>query len=110
MGEKVSASTDEWDIRRLLAMVQGERLHRRLHDQKLHGSRRKQLTKEETTINELDKAKAVVTDKNNSFEKLKKGSGVSIPTLKAYRANPEKLKTARWSTVHKLAQLYDAKH
>ncbi|WP_049184089.1 hypothetical protein [Limosilactobacillus fermentum] len=63
--------------------------------------------KEEPTINELDKAKAVVTDKNNSFAKLKKGSGVSIPTLKAYRADPEKLRTARWSTVHKLASMYN---
>lgn len=61
-------------------------------------------------MTELDKAKAVIVDKNNSFAKLKKVSGVSIPTLKAYRADPEKLRTARWSTVHKLAQLYDAKH
>ena len=61
-------------------------------------------------MTELDKAQAIVANKNNSFATLKEVSGVSIPTLKAYRANPEKLKTARWSTVHKLAQLYDAKH
>ena len=63
--------------------------------------------KEETTINELDKAKAVLTDKNNSFAKMEKASGASIPTLKAYRADPEKLKTARWITVHKLASMYN---
>ena len=63
--------------------------------------------KEEVTISELDKAKAVVTDKNNSFAKLKRGSGVAIPTLKAYRADPEKLRTARWITVNKLASMYN---
>lgn len=47
---------------------------------------------------------------HNSFAKLKKGSGVSIPTLKAYRSDPDKLRTARWITVHKLEQSYDAKH
>jgi hypothetical protein len=62
--------------------------------------------KEEPTINELQKAQAVVVDKNNSFAKLKKGSGVSIPSLKAYRADPEKLRAAKWSTVHKLANMY----
>lgn len=63
--------------------------------------------KEGTIISELDKAKAVVTDKNNSFSKLKNGSGVAIPTLKAYRADPDKLRTARWITVHKLASMYN---
>lgn len=57
-------------------------------------------------MTELDKAQAVVTDKNNSFAELKKVSGVSIPTLKSYRAEPEKLRTARWITVHKLASMY----
>lgn len=57
-------------------------------------------------MTELDKAQAVVTDKNNSFAELKKVSGASIPTLKAYRADPEKLRSARWSTVHKLASMY----
>lgn len=55
---------------------------------------------------DLDKAKAVIVDKNHSFAELEKGSGVSIPTLKAYRADPEKLRTARWITVHKLASMY----
>ena len=58
-------------------------------------------------MNELGKAKSVVTDKNNSFARLREVSGVSIPTLKAYRADPEKLRTARWSTVHKLASMYN---
>lgn len=57
-------------------------------------------------MTELDKAQAVVTDKNNSFAELKKVSGVSIPTLKSYRAEPDKLRTARWITVHKLASMY----
>lgn len=57
-------------------------------------------------MTELDKAQAIVVDKNNSFAKLKEVSGVSIPTLKSYRAEPEKLRTARWITVHKLASMY----
>ena len=58
-------------------------------------------------MTELDKAQAVVVDKNNSFAKLKEVSGVSIPTLKTYRADPDKLRTARWITVHKLASMYN---
>lgn len=58
-------------------------------------------------MNDLQKAQAVVTDKNNSFAKLEKASGASIPTLKAYRADPDKLETARWITVNKLASIYN---
>lgn len=57
-------------------------------------------------MTDLDKAKAVVVDKNNRFAKLENVSGASIPTLKAYRADPEKLRSARWSTVRKLASMY----
>jgi hypothetical protein len=61
----------------------------------------------EEMMTELDKAKAVIVDRNNSFARLKEVSGVSIPRLKAYRADPEKLRTAKWSTVHKLASMYN---
>lgn len=58
-------------------------------------------------MNDFQKAQAVVADKNNSFSSLAKTSGASIPSLKAYRAEPEKLETARWITVNKLASMYN---
>lgn len=58
-------------------------------------------------MNDFQKAQVVVTDKNNSFASLANASGASIPALKAYRAEPEKLKTARWITVNKLASMYN---
>lgn len=57
-------------------------------------------------MNEYEMARAVVLDKNNSFAKLHEASGVSIPTLKSYRSDPDKLLTARWVTVHKLSDMY----
>lgn len=57
-------------------------------------------------MNEYQKARAVVLDKNNSFAELSEWSGMSIPRLKQFRADPEKLKTAKWIAVHKLAGMY----
>lgn len=60
-------------------------------------------------MNEYQKARSVVTDKNNSFAKLSKWSGMSIPRLKQFRAKPQKLETAKWIAVHKLVKMYDEK-
>lgn len=57
-------------------------------------------------MNEYQKARVVVLDKNNSFAELSEWSGMSIPRLKQFRADPEKLKTAKWIAVHKLAEMY----
>lgn len=57
-------------------------------------------------MDDYEKARAVVLDKNNSFAELSKWSGMSIPRLKQFRADPEKLKTAKWMAVHKLANMY----
>lgn len=57
-------------------------------------------------MDDYEKARAVVLDKNNSFAELSKWSGMSIPRLKQFRADPEKLKTAKWIAVHKLAEMY----
>lgn len=62
---------------------------------------------EKNKMVEYEMARALVLDKNNSFVKLHEWSGVSIPALKAYRAKPEKLKSAKWITVHKLAKIYE---
>lgn len=60
-------------------------------------------------MNDLQKAKAVIAEKKYSFEAMQEASGASIPTLKAYRANPDKLKSAKWEVVHKLADMYGKK-
>lgn len=60
-------------------------------------------------MNDLQKASVVIAEKKYSFDDMSQASGASIPTLKAYRANPDKLKSAKWEVVHKLADLYGKK-
>lgn len=60
-------------------------------------------------MNDLEKAKAVIAEKKYSFDAMSQASGASIPTLKAYRANPDKMKSAKWEAVHKLADMYGKK-
>lgn len=60
-------------------------------------------------MNDFEKACAVIAEKKYSFESMSQASGASVPTLKAYRANPDKLKSAKWEVVHKLADMYDKK-
>lgn len=60
-------------------------------------------------MNDFQKACAVIAEKKYSFESISQASGASVPTLKAYRANPDKLKSAKWEVVHKLADMYGKK-
>lgn len=60
-------------------------------------------------MNDFEKACAVIAEKKYSFESMSQASGASVPTLKAYRANPDKLKSAKWEVVHKLADMYGKK-
>ena len=39
-------------------------------------------------MNDLQKASVVIAEKKYSFDDMSQASGASIPTLKAYRANP----------------------
>lgn len=57
-------------------------------------------------MNDFQKACAVIAGKKFSFDDMSQASRASVPTLKAYRANPEKLKSAKWEVVHKLADMY----
>lgn len=57
-------------------------------------------------MNDFQKACAVIAGKKYSFEAMSQASGASVPTLKAYRANPDKMKSAKWEVVHKLADMY----
>lgn len=58
-------------------------------------------------MNDFERAKALITDKNNSLIEIEKKTGISYPRLSVYRANPDKLKTASWDRVHEIAKLYD---
>lgn len=58
-------------------------------------------------MNDFEKAKKFITDKNNRLTEISKATGISYPTLSIYRANPEKLKKAAWIYVYKLAKLYE---
>ena len=60
-------------------------------------------------MNDFEKAQSVMIEKKYTFEAMSQASGASIPTLKAYRANPDKLKSAKWEVVHKLADMYGKK-
>lgn len=60
-------------------------------------------------MNEFEKAKAYIVDKNTSLPKTSKELGIPLQTLKGYRMNPDKLKTAAWERVHKLAEAYKRK-
>lgn len=57
-------------------------------------------------MNDFEKAQSVMIEKKYTFDDMSQASGASIPTLKAYRANPDKMKSAKWEVVHKLADMY----
>lgn len=60
-------------------------------------------------MNDFQKAQSVMIEKKYTFDAMSQASGASVPTLKAYRANPDKLKSAKWEVVHKLAEMYGKK-
>lgn len=57
-------------------------------------------------MNDFEKAKAVIIDRNNSLPNISKKLGISLDTLKKYRHDPDKLQTAAWKRVHEIAKLY----
>lgn len=59
-------------------------------------------------MNEFEKAKAFITDRNNSLPETSKKVNIALPTLKSYRFDPDKLRTAAWERVHEIAKLYDS--
>lgn len=60
-------------------------------------------------MNELEKSKLYICDRNNRLTETSKRLNIPLPTLNMYRHNPDKLRTAAWERVHKLAKLYDEK-
>lgn len=62
-------------------------------------------------MNDLEKAQALVSDKNTSLIELaKKCKRSSYNTLRHDRVNPEKLGDASYKRIHELAKIYDEKH
>lgn len=61
-------------------------------------------------LNDYEKARIVVLDKNNSFAALHEQCKLSISRLKFYRANPDGLKKANWEAVNRLANMYDSQN
>lgn len=59
-------------------------------------------------MNEFEKAKAVIVDRNNSLPHISKQLKIPLDTLKKYRHEPDKLRTAAWERVHEIAKLYDS--
>lgn len=58
-------------------------------------------------LNEYQKAKTFIVNKNNSLIETSRKYKIPYQTLKQYRGNPEKLKKANWQRVHLLSTLYD---
>lgn len=58
-------------------------------------------------MNDFEKAKAFICNKNNGLSATSRKLGIPRPTLKVYRSDPDKLKKAAWERVHELAGLYD---
>ena len=53
---------------------------------------------------ELEIAQSFIVDKNNNLTEASKILGISLPRLYFYRSEPEKLQTAAWINVHKIAR------
>ncbi|WP_242363771.1 hypothetical protein [Limosilactobacillus antri] len=60
-------------------------------------------------MDDFEKAKAFICDKNNGLSATSRKLGIPRPTLKRYRSDPETMKNAAWERVHELAALYDKK-
>lgn len=61
-------------------------------------------------MNSLEKAQALVSDKNNSLVELtKKCKHSSYSTLRHDRVNIRKMEDASYKRIHELAKIYDEK-
>lgn len=59
-------------------------------------------------MDNLQKAKALLTDRNINLTEIAKNSDIPYESLKALRYNPDKIKKASWERVNKLASIYNA--
>ena len=57
--------------------------------------------------NDLEKAQALLANRNFKLKYVCEKAEIPYVTIKAYSCNPKKLETAAWKRVHKLAKIYD---
>ena len=58
-------------------------------------------------MDNLQKAKALLTDRNINLTEIAKNSDIPYESLKVLRYNPDKIKKASWERVNKLASIYN---
>ena len=58
-------------------------------------------------MNDLEKAKLLIENKNNSLVDISRKYNIPVQTLRNLRHDPSKMKKASWERVHLLAQIYD---
>ena len=60
-------------------------------------------------INDLQKAKNLLTDRNVSLKELALNTNIPYESLKALRYNPAKIEKTSWERVNKLASIYNTR-
>ena len=60
-------------------------------------------------MDNLQKAKALLTDRNINLTEIAKNSDIPYESLKVLRYNPDKIKKASWERVNKLASIYNTR-
>lgn len=58
-------------------------------------------------MNDLEKARALILDRNTNLTELAIMCGLKPQTLRVYRMKSERLKKMAWENIHKLAEIYD---
>lgn len=56
---------------------------------------------------ELDRAKALIADRNNSLKQISEITNIPYQSLRNYRANISSLDKASWLRINLLSQVYD---
>lgn len=58
-------------------------------------------------MNDLEKAKALIFNRLIRLKTISEKTGIPYVTIRSYVSYPEKMETAAWIRIHKLADLYD---
>jgi 2-iminoacetate synthase ThiH len=57
--------------------------------------------------NDFEKAQALLANRSFKLKYISESAEIPYDTVRAYSCDPQKMKTAAWKRVHKLAQIYD---
>ena len=61
------------------------------------------------TMNDLEKAIALLNNRSFKLADISKETDIPLITIRIYSSKHDKLRTAAWERVYKLARLYDKK-